>query len=158
MDGEIGPQQHQQPGDSHSQPDLASPRDVMIAQQEGIQYQKPKGGHGDDQCRQAGGYMLLRIGQGQVAAQEQQHPHNRHLPQLPRLVSNLSPAQSAIGEHEHARDQEAYAAHQSRGNMFDRDVDAEIGRSPEEIHQREGKDYGEAMLALGVGHGREART
>ena len=36
--------------------------------------------------------------------------------------------------------------------MFDRDVDAEIGRPPEEIHQPEGKDHGKAVLALGLGH------
>ena len=68
-------------------------------------------------------------------------------------VTNPASAQPAKREHKNARDHEADAAHQRRGNLLDRDVDAEIGRSPEEIDQREGEDHGKAVLALGLGHG-----
>ena len=97
--------------------------------------------------------MHLGVSEREIAAHEQQHAHDCHLRQLRRPVENLAPAQSAKRQHAYARDQEAYAAHQGGGNVLDRDVDAEIGGSPEEIDQREGEDHGEAMLALGLGHG-----
>ena len=97
--------------------------------------------------------MLLRIGEREVAAHEQQHAYHCHLSQLVRRVENLAAPQPAEGEHEDACDQEAYAAHQGGRNVLDRDVNAEIGRSPEEIDQREGKDHGKAVLALGLSHG-----
>ncbi len=153
MDYEIGPEQHQQAGDSQPQADFSSQCDVVIAQQQRVEHQKPERCHGDDQRRQAGRHMLLRVGESQVATHEQQHSDNRHPRQLrrtsneslrPRSPQNASMKTPAIGE--------AYAAHQGGRNVLDCDVDAEIGGSPEEIDQREGEDHGEAMLALSLGH------
>ena len=96
--------------------------------------------------------MLLRIGERKVAAHEQQHAYHCHLSQLGRLVENSAAPQSTKRKHEDACDQEAYAAHQGRRNVLDRNVNAEIRRSPEEIDQTEGEDHGKAVLALGLAH------
>ena len=39
--------------------------------------------------------MLFRVGKRQIAAHEQKHPDQSHLPQLRGLIVNLASAQSA---------------------------------------------------------------
>ena len=163
VDDKIRPQQYQQPRHSQPQSDLAAQRDVMITQQQRVQDQKPERGHGNDQSRQSGRHIFFRVRKRQVAAHQQQHTYDRRLEKSRGRVENLSATQRTEREHEYARDEKAYAAHQRWGNLLDRDIDAEIGRSPEEIDQREGHDYCEAVLALGVcrwqlGHWKEIKS
>ena len=38
----VRPDEHNHPGDPDGQPDLAAPRDVMVAQQQAVEHQKPE--------------------------------------------------------------------------------------------------------------------
>src|SRR5579862_3230778 len=102
--------------------------------------------------------MHLRIREREIAAHEQEYTHHCHPRELRRRVENLASAEATKRKHTDSGDHEPYAAHQGGRNMLDGDVDAEIGRPPKEIHQREGKDHGEAMLALELRHGECTRT
>src|SRR5580698_1941313 len=97
--------------------------------------------------------MRLRVGEGEVASHQQQNANYGHLSQLARVVTDLSSTQATKCQHEDAGNEEADAAHERRRNLLDRNVDGQIGGSPEKIDQTEGQDHGEALLALSLSHG-----
>jgi len=69
---QFGPEQNEEAGDPESKASLASSRNVMVAEQEGIEHKKPERCNRDDQCRQAGGYSEFGVGEGEIASHKQQ--------------------------------------------------------------------------------------
>src|ERR1700677_1924476 len=74
--------------------------------------------------------------------------------ELPRGETNPASSKRAVSKHESARNREAHSAHHSRRNMFDRNTDSEISRSPEEIDKPKGKDDFPAARRRSSSHGR----
>src|ERR1035437_783155 len=136
----IGPDEHNHSGDSDGQPDLAAARDVMVAEQQGIERQKPERRDRNQQRRQAGGNDPLRVGKREVAAHQKQNADRRQMAKLSRRKSNAASGQRTVSEHNRARDQKTRRAHNGRRNMLHCDADAEISRSPEDIDQPEGNN------------------
>src|SRR5262249_46570513 len=84
---------------------------------------------------------------------QEKNTDGRHLGELFWGVEDAASAKREEGEHQAAGDQEARAAHERRRNAFDSNGNAEIGRSPEQIHQTEGENHPPPMLALRFCHG-----
>src|ERR1039458_7583054 len=84
----IGPDEHNHSGDSDGQPDLAAPRDVMVAEQQGIERQKPERRNRNQQRRQAGGNDPLGVGKREIAAHQEQNADRRQMAKLSRRKSN----------------------------------------------------------------------
>src|ERR1700676_590052 len=136
----IRPNEHDHPGDPDRQPNLAAPRDVMVAQQQAIEHQKPERRNRNQQRRETGGNDQLRIREREIAAHQKQNADGREMPKLARRKTNATSSQRAVSEHHRARDQEARGAHDARRNLLNRASDAQISRSTEDIDQPEGKN------------------
>ena len=71
--------------------------------------------------------MAFRIRKGEIAAHQQQHADNCHFGKLGGGVNNAFAAPSAEGQHERTGDGEPHSTHQRRRNVFDRNINREIG-------------------------------
>src|SRR5579864_9665485 len=79
--------------------------------------------------------MALGKRQRAVSSHQKQQAHKREMQVLSGAVANRLPADHAICQHDRARDREPHATHQWGRDLFDGNVDAEIRRSPKQIHQ-----------------------
>src|ERR1700675_4014746 len=120
----IGPDEHDHPGDPDRQPDLAAPRDVMVAQQQAIEHQEPERRNRNQQRRETSGNDLLRIRKREIAAHQKQNADSREMSKLSRGKTNAASSQRAVSKHHRARDQEARGAHDARRNLLNRDANA----------------------------------
>ena len=124
----IGPDEHDHSGDPDRQPDLAPPRDVMIAQQQTVEHEKPQRRY------------------------RKQNTDRRQMAKLARRKTNAASSQRTVSEHHRARDQETRRAHDARRNLLDGDADAKISRAPENIDQREGNNDLPSASGSGSNH------
>src|SRR5882762_851226 len=120
----IGPDEHDHPGNPDSQPDLAAPRDVMVAQQQAIEHQKPERRNRNQQRRETSGNDPLRIRKREIAAHQKQNADRRQMPKLGRGKTNAASGQRTVSKHNRARDQEARGTHDARRNLLNRDANA----------------------------------
>src|ERR1700730_623873 len=136
----IRPDEHDYPGDPDRQPDLAAPRDVMVAQQQAIEHQEPERRNRNQQRRETSGNDQLRIRKSEIAAHQKKNADSREMPKLAGGKTNAASGQRAVSEHNRARDQEARCTHDPRRNLLNRDANAQISRAQEDIDQPEGKN------------------
>ena len=136
-------------------PALPRPEMWWSPEQQGIEHQKPQRGDGNDECGQARRDGEFRVRQREVAAHQEQQAYDCGQRNLLGRVENLPPGGGADGQHDRARDRKAHAAHQSGRNGLDGDIDAEIGRAPEQVHESEGKNHHPPAWALSGIHCRE---
>ena len=151
----IGPDEHDHPGNPDHQPELAAARDVMVAEQQAIEHQKPERRNRNQQRRQASGNDLLRVRKREIAAHQKQNADNREMAELACRKTNAASGQRAVGEHHHARNQEARGAHHARRNLLYRDADAQISRAPEDVDQAKGKNNLPSVWGCSAAHGME---
>ena len=136
----VGPDEHDHSGDSDGQPELAASRDVVVAEQQAVEHQKPERRNRNQQRRQASGNDPLRVGKREVAAHQKQNADRRQMAKLSRRKSNAASGERTVSEHDRARDQKTRGAHNGRRNMLHCDADAEISRTPEDIDEPEGNN------------------
>src|ERR1700676_4551278 len=124
----IRPNEHDHPGDPDRQPNLAAPRDVMVAQQQAIEHQKPERRNRNQQRRETSGNDLLRIRKRKITPHQKQNADRREMPKLAGRKTNAASSQRTVSEHHRARDQEARCTHDARRNLLNRDANAQISR------------------------------
>ena len=94
--------------------------------------------------------MPFRIGEREIAAHQQQHADGGHLSYLARSIQNFASG-GRVDDEQDARNQKADAAHQRGGDFLHRNIDREVGGSPEEINEAEGEiDHPPAWALSGV--------
>jgi hypothetical protein len=94
---------------------------------------------GDDQCDEAGCQSLLCPDDGAVAAQEEEAASDDAGHELFACGQRIA-VLSCPGEQNCAGNEEADGAEQERLEPFERKVDEEVSRAPNEIDSREGGD------------------
>src|ERR1019366_1754248 len=154
----VGQEEHAHSGDPDCQPDLAAPRDVMVAQQQAIEHQKPERRNRNQQRRQAGGNDLLRVRKREIAAHQKQNADSRQMAKLARRKTNAPPGQRTVSEHNRARNQEARGTHNARRNLLNRDADAKISRAPEDVDQPKGNNDLPSAWGRSIAHGNRSAT
>ena len=124
---QVGPDEDGDAGNSNDEADFAAAGNVMVAEQKAIEHEKPERTDGNEESGEAGGDDLLGEGKSEVASHEEQDADHGEMREFARRETDLTPGNSAIGEHDHAGDSEAGRAHEGGRNLLDGNADAEIG-------------------------------
>ena len=113
---QLRPDQDEQSNDAEHQSSFAASGNVVIAEEQGIEHQKPQRGDGDDQRSEARRNGKFRIGQREVAAHQQQQADHCSQRDLARRIENPAPGRGAHRQH-HTPAIEKRTAHMSAGGM-----------------------------------------
>src|SRR5258708_17200324 len=131
--------QQANPDDPQDQPHGDRPAEPIVAG-EMCEQHHPKRHAGNQQGCDTGGDELLAPGHTAIPAGEQQHAddRSRHPLAAPRAVAGGVATPHRPCEEKRARDGETRRGHQQRWDGVDRDADAEVGGSPNQVQRSQG--------------------
>ena len=111
---------------------------MVIAQEQAIEHKEPERRDCNQESSESSWNNALSVGEREIATHQEQDADHRHVEQFARRMEDATSGQSAPAKHHHACDCEASGAHQCGRDVFDGNADAKVGRTPENVDQREG--------------------
>ena len=94
----------------------------------------------------------FRIGESEIASHQQEQADHGGERDLARRIEDSASGGGADCQHDESCNREAQRAHERGRDGLHRNVDGEIGRAPEQVHQSEGENHHPPAWALSGVH------